>query len=324
MRPLRWRIGVVVSSTILIIGYCVGLMVHVHYSPDIGLHCTFSPTVARVFPEYLRYPFDSSYPEVVGCTIQQLGPHPIESWPQFLRAIRDVRTDSQPVAIDPTLLDRDGERWVRVQLQRTAEEPPFAIWCVVGRTPLETTLPALIWLILEIGLFSVGALVFWKQPGDRAAGPFFALTIVAVGAYLGGYHWWQVVTQPLLLIVFVMSAVLVPAVTLHFHHVFPRTKPWLQRYRWPTFAAIYVIPIVMGLMVIGVSFWVRYLFRSGATSLEIHDAMGLVRTCIFASCGVAALWYLAGTICLAHSFRRADQPGERQQVKWILSDRFWR
>ena len=38
--------------------------------------------------------------------------------------------------------------------------------------------------------------------GTTTTGPFFAITFVAVGAYVGGFHWWQVITQPVLLTIF--------------------------------------------------------------------------------------------------------------------------
>src|SRR5262249_9046692 len=158
--------------------------------------------------------------ELVGCTVRQVGPVHVENWPAFVRAVRELQHRT-PDGSDPTFVRQDGEDRVRVMLQRSPGEEPFAIWCVMGRPPLQMTLPALPWLILEVGLFVIGALVYWKRPDDRYAGPFFGITIAAVGAYLGGYHWTQIVTQPVLMVLFMTSAVLLPAVTLHYFHVFP-------------------------------------------------------------------------------------------------------
>ena len=319
MSRMTWRNGVVIAATIVVVGYCLGVIAHVSSSPDLGLHCTFSPIVARAFPEYLRGTDGEPTPDLVGCTIEEVGPYPIESWPQYLRVLRELQHHAHEPTAEPSLKDRDGERWVRVRLRRATDQPPFDVWCVLGHTPLESTVPAILWLVLELGMFSVGALGFWKRPEVPAAGPFFALSIVAVGAFLGGYHWSQVVTQPVLLIAFVFCGMLVPAVTLHFHHVFPRPKPWLDRFRWLTFTAIYAIPIVIAVSILFAAFSVRSINHHGGSAAEVHDALMVVRWFVFAAFGVAVLWFLAGTVCLIHSYFRADQPAERNQVKWILA-----
>src|SRR5438270_10899481 len=124
----------------------------------------------------------------------------------------------------------DGEEWIQIALKNPADGEAITVWCALGTPPLESTIPAVIWLVLEIGLYGIGALVFWKRPQDPAASAFFTMTIVAVGAYVGGYHWGQIVTQPVLLVIFVLSGLLLPAVTLYFHHVYPRPKPWFQNH----------------------------------------------------------------------------------------------
>ena len=88
-------------------------------------------------------------------------------------------------------------------------------------------IPSVLWFSLKIGLLMVGALVFWKRPADRTASHFFLLCIVAVGAFMGGYHWARIATQPALLLVFMVCSVFLPVVSLHFYLVFPRPKAFL-------------------------------------------------------------------------------------------------
>ena len=76
---------------------------------------------------------------------------------------------------------------------------------------------------------------------------------------MGGYHWALITTQPILVIVFVTSALLLPAVTLHFHHVYPRPKPWLERHPRLTLLAIYAPSVLMTVALVAVYFWVRHL-----------------------------------------------------------------
>ena len=255
---------------------------------------------------------------LVGNTLVQVGPYPVESCPQFLRALRLLQAQQEPGGDDPTQLHRDNERWIRVQLKNDQLAETFEIWCVLGSPPLEAIIPAATWLILQVGLYLIGAIVFWKRPNDIATGPFFAITFVAVGAYVGGFHWWQVITQPVLLTIFVCSALLLPAVTLHFHHVYPRPKPWLVRRPRLCLAAIYAPALLTATSIIGIYFHIRYQVRTSAPGTDIQQTMMLLRRAVFTAFGLSALWFLAGIACLVHSFRRATEDGERNQVRWIL------
>ena len=50
-----------------------------------------------------------------------------------------------------------------------------------------------IWFLQELLIFLIGARVFWKRPNDDSARLFFVLCIVTVGAFMGGYHWTEIV-----------------------------------------------------------------------------------------------------------------------------------
>ena len=100
--------------------------------------------------------------------------------------------------------------------------------CGTGRSAY---LWSLVWFLQEMVIFAVGARVFWKRPHDDSARLFFWLCIVTVGAYMGGYHWTEIVVEPLLIYPFAVFAVFVPVVSLHFYLVFPRTNPVLVRHR---------------------------------------------------------------------------------------------
>jgi transcriptional regulator with GAF, ATPase, and Fis domain len=315
MTRFNARAAVVIAATALVVAYCIGLLVQVHSAPDLGMQTTFSLQVGRFFPQYLR---DQEHePDVIGATIRQVGPYRVENWPQFIRRLRDLQARHPQPSDQGTFEEADGVKWVLVALQR-GEEHPFEVWCQLGRTPLEVTMPALLWLVLEVGLFAIGAFVYWKQSDDRYAGPFFALTTVAVGAYLGGYHWSQLATQPVLTTLFVVSAVLLPAVTLHFYHVFPRPKSWLLLHPRRTLLAIYGAPCLSGLVVLVGYFWVRWLFRSEKPSDVVNEALAWHRLGLFFAFIISALWFSAGIAALVHSYWRAAEPGERNQVRVLL------
>jgi len=310
---------IVLAATIIVVSYCLGLLTHVRSSPDVGIHCTFSLKVGQFYRQYLPDSEASKVPDIVGWTVRQVGPYQVQDWPEFVRYLNVLQSQTPGPDANGPFVQRGNVKWVRVVCQQSPDTEPLEFYCVLGHTPLESTLPALLWLVLEVGLFVIGALVYWKRPADRYAGPFFALTIVAVGAYLGGYHWWQIVTQPLLFVMFVASAILLAPVTLHYYHVFPRPKVWLERHPRLTMLAIYGLPVLAGLAVIAGYFWVRGLFRSGVPAEEVREALFWHRRILYVAFSVSAAWFTAGIAALVHSYLRATEPGERSQVKWILS-----
>ena len=77
------------------------------------------------------------------------------------------------------------------------------------------------------------ARVFWKKPEDESAQLFFAVCIVTVGAFMGGYHWTEIVTEPWLIYPFALFAVFVPVViviALAGFLIYASTKPNSFRY----------------------------------------------------------------------------------------------
>src|SRR5439155_16375711 len=125
---------------------------------------------------------------------------------------------------------------------------------VLGTLPLEEMLPTLLWFFLKLALFVIGAMVFWKRPNEPTAAQFFLLCIITLGAYMGGYHWTHIATQPPLVIGFIVCGVLLPVVSLNFYLTFPRPKVFLRQHpRW-TMAAIYGVPLAF-LSVLLVLYW---------------------------------------------------------------------
>ena len=179
------------------------------------------------------------------------------------------------------------------------------------------------WFFLKLGLFVVGALVFWKRPSNVSATQFFLLCIVTLGAYMGGYHWSHIAGQPLLILVFMVCSVLLPAVLLHFYLVFPRPKSFFLRYRWRTYLAIYGLPFLFLITMIAAYARVFWLARNDASANDasaeaVNFVLMVLLAEIYVYLGVAALWYVASVVCLIHSYRTAGDERERNQVKWVL------
>jgi transcriptional regulator with GAF, ATPase, and Fis domain len=338
--PITRRRAWIVVAALLVGSYAVGVFGYVLATPEIGIRCAFSPVVNRFFPEFL-YPRQQE-PLAEGDIIVQVGGQSVENWSQLLRKMLLLHSED-PETVDGltaddlsadrvpqthTFLKLDGQQLVRVVYCRAGEEGTRTAWCRLGRSPIETLAPSVLWFFLKIGLFAVGAIVFWKRPEDRSAAQFFWLCIVSFGAYMGGFHWSRIVTQPVLILGFMVCVVLLPAVTLHFYLVFPRAKSLLMRCPRSVMLVVYGPAVVFLILLLtgymnarlldegGIGLFARIQTSPGtASNVRVLELMLLE---IYAYIAIAALWYLLSVACLVHSFRTAVTPVERNQVKWIL------
>ena len=234
--PLPWRKVFLVGAAILVCFYAVSVLYFARSVPDIGLHTAFKCIVNRVDRDHVR-PTGPLVPEQED-VITHVNGRETPTWPDLLRELARIAQTE------------DEEVLVRLKRPRTNNEV-FTAWCRIDRAALESMLPAVLWFFLKFGLFLVGVLVFWKRPNDRSAAQFFVLSVVTVGAYMGGYQWWRISTHPPLLVVFMVCAVLLPAVTLHFYLIFPRPKQFLQQWPRATLLAIYGVPVAFLAMLLG-------------------------------------------------------------------------
>jgi transcriptional regulator with GAF, ATPase, and Fis domain len=305
-----------VLAGILVCAYAMAVVAYVQSIPDLGLRSAFGTTI-RGSPRGFQ-PENGGLEAREGDQVIKVGEKDILTWPDLLSAPRDLHKELSKPESRPRPWARriHGVDQVLVTFQRGTTT--FAGWCVLERLPLEEMVPTVLWFFLKLMLFLVGALVLWKRPTDRAAAQFFCLCVATVGAYMGGYHWVHIATQPVLLLVFMVCAVLVPAVSLHFYLIFPRVKLFFQHHpRW-TLAAMYGPPLGFLAALAFLYFRVRWLRQSRALPDEVSAALDVLRETIYAYLDIAAVWYLASVVALVHSYRAATDATERNQVKWIL------
>jgi transcriptional regulator with GAF, ATPase, and Fis domain len=309
--------------------YALTVVIYVESAPDLGLRSAFSPHLKAAPSARMYKPANpGGAMPTGGDSVVRLGDLDINTWPDLLAAPRTLRdrlaavqrSELPPWATRETV---DGEEvtLVRAQFVRTAADgtvTPVDGWCHVGTLPLEDILPTLLWFVLKLALFVIGAVVFWKRPTEATAAQFFLLCMVTLGAYVGGYHWTHIANQPPLVIGFIFCGVLLPVVSLHFYLIFPRPKQFLQRHpRW-TFAAIYGPPLVFLVVLLVLYARARLLFLGGADTEAVTGALNALRTGAYVYLGTAALWYLFSIASLVHSFRTIADATEHNQVKWIL------
>jgi transcriptional regulator with GAF, ATPase, and Fis domain len=330
-RNLRRRVLIVAAGALICL-YSVAVLWHVVTSPDIGLYCPFGLTILRVSEGFAR---DNESGPQEGDTIVKLCDQDVDyqHFRRRLAGLRDHPIDS--VATDgasPTWADVqaaleggqrlcavrvDNQTWVRVAFERASGNgKPGVCWRRVGTPGWEVVLPSLLWFLLKVGLFLVGAFVFWKRPEDHSASQFFVLCLVTIGAFMGGYNWLYIATNPLLLVVFMACAVLLPAVSLHFYLLFPRPKEFLLRRPRQVLAVIYGLPGLFLAVMLACYLSVRVFYQEN----QIGPASGLelLKTVVWVYFPLAALWYVLSVVSLVESYRRAADVTERNQVKWIL------
>ncbi len=315
----------VVAATVLVFAYAGGVLSYVMTTPDIGVRCAFTPVVNHFNRDFL-FPTDSLEAEPLGDDdeIVEIGGQKVSNWAQILHKLNELRRyrgvpgKEEDLRADSgkTHLIVEGQQIIRVGYKRAADGERHDVWLRVRQPPYGTLVPSLLWFSLKISLFAVGAIVFWKRPEDRSATQFFLFCLLSFGAYMGGYHWSRIVTQPLLILVFMVCSVLLPAVSLHFYLVFPRPKAILDRAPRRVLLALYGPPVFFLLLLISDYLRMRGLYRAGFTDVgPLLEEMLFEIYCYF---GVAALWYLVSVVCLLHSYRTASGVTERNQVKCIL------
>jgi transcriptional regulator with GAF, ATPase, and Fis domain len=313
----------IVASTFLVCAYAFGVGWYVMRTPEIGVRCTFSPVVNHFDKEFLDPESQLSLQE--DDTIVQLGNQRVTNWSEFLHKLVELRrekgepgtTEDLKPNSSKTHVVVDGKDLIRVQYVHGDDPTEHVVWCRIGQPPLETLAPSVLWFLLKIGLFVVGAIVFWKRPEDRSAVLFFLFCLVSFGAYMGGYHWARIVTQPVLILVFMICSVLLPAVSLHFYLVFPRPKALLDCRPGRVLGMLYGPPVFFLLLLVFGYFRIRWRYQAGFSEQvgPLLEDMLFEIYCYFV---VAAVWYLASVLCLVHSYRSAAGALERNQVKCLL------
>lgn len=270
-----------------------------------------TPDQAQLLKEERREP-------APGDVLIAVGDQPIKSetvlWTQIklLRALNQIVETGPLDSVDPRVP-------VTFQTERDGVIRQHTIEFRLGTSPLTALLPSVLWFLLKIGLFAVGALVFWKRSNDAAAAQFFLYCIVTLCAYMGGYHWLRIATQRELVLVFMVAGVLLPPVSLHLYLVFPRRKQFFERHPYATLAAIYGPPLLFFMAMLPSYFVMRFVFREKFSDPAILNSAVLVFQRLVATyLPMAGLWYVASVVCLVHSFRNASDLTERNQVKWIM------
>lgn len=287
-----------------VIAYSVLVLTHVATMGTIGVRCMFGTKVEDEIPADYRWTGERPQKgdQLIAIAGQELPANPYVGYGVYIRAIRGLKA-------------RVGET-VEVRWREHETGVLHVSHAVVRYPPSWTYFWSKVWFVQELLIFFIGARVFWKRPHDDSARLFFVLCIVTVGAFMGGYHWTEIVSGHALIYLFALFAVFVPVVNLHFYLVFPRRHPLLLRHpRW-VLGVIYGIATAY-LAILWASMWL-------AGSLSLRDdprtpmAFAVVRGLALGYVGLAAAIFLVCVAFLVYSYRHTRTRDERNQVQWIL------
>ena len=241
----RWREKLIVTiSGSLMLLYCVVVLGYVATVPDLRLRVLLAdddhekePGVPGVVIREVSSLLCRGSAPVADDILVRIGDQPIRSFGDFAQSLRAMR---RPVSYDgllkagddpslvketlPSLVEiKNGSRLVEIEFRHAGMTQTS--WLVVQSLPLDDILLTFVWFLLQLGITAVGALAVWHRPFDRPARLFYAMCIVTMGAFVGGFHWWVVASSLVLNIPFIACAVCVPVVSLHFFLTYPR-RTW--------------------------------------------------------------------------------------------------
>ena len=334
----RWERNTLTVLGVLTVGYAVVVLGYVATSPDLGLRVLVSDPVAQrgegvLVQGVVGLDYRGDVPIARGDTIVQIRRVPIRSFFDFTRELH--RLHSAPIPpdgqlgnwVDPSLVMtslpalvnvEDGPRMVEVRFRKAGSNIERVGWLAVQSQPLSEVSLTFFWLVLELVIFVVGAFGYWRRPFDPSARMFFVMCLVTTGAFVGGYHWWVIAGTLVLNLPFIMYAVFLPAVTLHFFLVFPHPREPLIRTPIRTLIGLYVVPVVFGL---GITSAVVSAYALGAIEGQVEVVAWILRAtrlAIYSYIVVSAVYFALTLLTLIRSFSSSGNQIERQQVAWIL------
>jgi hypothetical protein len=238
---------------------------------------------------------------------------------------RDL-TDSRLSLIEYT---DDQTRYVRVRFRRQGADSILSGWRLLERQSAVRIGVTLLWFILQLAITLVSLIAAWHRPFDQSLRLFCFLGGVTLIAFVGGDHWWVISGRLWLLVPFAVSAILLPAVLLHFFLTYPMAKPWMAESPRLVLSAIYGVPIAMAIttvMIILSAHWLSASWGEGPFAMAIGHSlahgssflMSTLQTLILGYLSISLLYFAGSLIAMAESLFRARSLVERQQVQWIL------
>jgi transcriptional regulator with GAF, ATPase, and Fis domain len=349
-RSILWiRLGLVLTGS-LAVCYSLAVLWFVSTTPDPGVRVLLSETPLAGNSEWLPgvvlrrlvgqpILLEQAGPRpAVGDRLLELGEYPVHTFLDFTGVVAELRSfelppggliqESNRAVLEtrlvteferlPPLVEQagTGDRFIRMRLERGQRK--FQVWMPLEPLPLVDLSLTLAWFLLQFGILAVGGLALWARPFDRAEQVFFAMCLVTMVGFVGGFHWWTISGSLWLTIPFALAAMLVPVVSLHFFCLYPDPQPWLVQRPWQSVLALYALPVLATAGLLGLILWSNLAQRSGAQPMEVRTKLQWVMQGVHWSLVLAATEFALTLVALADSFFSQRNTLKLQQVRWIL------
>ena len=323
---VRWALAGFAGA---IVAYCVFVMVIVATAPDLRMRfllvnlpssssgIVIEDTIDLVAAEGMPSPKPRD-------TLLEVDGEPVRTCLRFMREQFAIRNREFHPRIGLTNSLRQGSHdFIPIKFSREGDSESISSSVKVLAVPMREVGLTLVWFLLEMIIFSVGAVGFWSRPFDDAARLFFAMCSVTLAAFVGGFHWWTVGSSFWLNLPFAVCGILLPAVILHFFLVYPRPKPPLMRWPHLMMASIYAIPAISIVSFLLVDGGLWYLMTWTDQHADFNAKLELMllnwlRIGIYSYICVGAIYFLVALGSLTHSWLTTRNPVEKNQVRWIL------
>ncbi len=338
-RFIRWILATLGG---LAVGYCVLILAIVATTPDLRLRFLLVDSLSGAMasqPSNLPGIEIRQTPGIKWKGLQAPQPgdrlvamdgRPVTNFLDFAKAQLALRNrggsplygEKDPLAAEaPLVQDEEGNRWLKIEYVRPISGERLTSSIKLQSVPSDEVGVTLLWFLLQLLIFSVGAIAFWSRPFDEAARRFFAMCTATLGAFVGGFHWAMIAGSFWLTLPFAVSGILLPAVTLHFFLGFPRSKlpltsSWRLIVNWLVFTAP-VAAIVCFLWADGL-IWTLSAESARFPPELILTWLNYLRYGVYVYLCVSAVYFLATIASLTHSLFTTRNPVELSQVRWIL------
>lgn len=339
----KWPLA---AAGVAVLIYSITVLGFVAKTRDLGLRCLLASDaqvdqqsdeektgirIARVMP-YLE---TNATPPRTGDTLLKIAGKRVRTFTEFTQTLADLSTTDNPAGAylpggaDPnedrgqlqSIAVIEKDRWIDIEFQRPEETGrSYKAFLKEQSLPLGALSLSLIWFVLHLGIFVVGAMAFWKQPQDSTSRMFFAMCIVTVAAFVGGYHWWVIAARLWLNIPFTICAMLVPVVTLHFFLVFPHRKTWFAANPLKVLLAIYTLPLLATIGMVSLlchSAWMHAHPASYPAS-DLLRTLATIQSSVYGYLAIAGIYFAATLAAIYESYRDTKNTAEHNQVKWIF------
>tara|TARA_R110002111_G_scaffold259308_1_gene329228 strand:- start:31305 stop:34358 length:3054 start_codon:yes stop_codon:yes gene_type:complete len=263
--------------------------------------------------------------------LTKIGDYPIRTFLDFSRVLSKLRDDKLPPGSqlqpnsDPTELPvpniveiQNSGRFIKIEFLSVSDETksPRSAWIEIQSIPSGDVAISLLWFSLELVILAIGAFAYWMRPFDRTTRIFFIMGTITLVAFIGGYNWWIIAGTLLLNTPFVVAAILIPAITLHFFITYPRVVPWLAQYPVGLLRVVYSIPVTTTILILGCLTYLRWT-SSIEHPQQVIRAVYVLRWAVYTYISVAGLYYLATLAALFYGYFKSQNAYERNQLKWI-------